>query len=162
MAKDREYTIVIKNQGGGKKSPISGDKGESSTEKGKGILTKEGAKAFGKAMVAYGVVKSFATQAINHEVSMVQLRTGSNELQGRASFINEVAQKAVNFGESIVAGALVGGVGGAIAGGVLSIMHTAIGYMQNQERINTERSLENVSLNMRFVRAGANSSRGSQ
>jgi hypothetical protein len=160
---NREYVITIKNSTGSKsKNPIAGSDNGSSTEKGKGLLSREGAKTFGKTMVAYGTVKSFALQTINHEVSLVQLRTGSNELQGRANFTNSVVQKVVGIGESMFAGAMVGGLPGAIVGLTLSTAHTLIGYAQNQDRINTERSLENVSLQMNIMRAGANGSRGSK
>ena len=157
------YTIIIKNSGDKRgKSPISGDDTESSSNKGKGILTKEDAKTFAKGMVAYGMVKSFATQVVNHEVSMVELRTGSNELQGRANFINNVGQKVIGIGESIVGGAMVGGLYGAIAGAVIGIAHTALGYAQQQDKLNTERSLENITINMKSLRAGVNNSRGNQ
>lgn len=163
MANDREYVITLKNNTGtGKKSPISGSANSSATEKGKGLLTKEGAKAFGKTMVAYGTVKTFATQVINHEVSMVELRTGSNELQGRANFTNSLIQKSVGIGESVLAGAMVGGLPGALVGLTLSTAHTIMGYAQNQDRINTQKAVENVSLQMNITRAGVNGSRGAK
>lgn len=158
------YKFVIENNGEvTRNDPVAGNKsgdGKDSSGINKGILSKDGAKAFGKVMVAYGTVKSFATQIINHEVSLVELRTGSRELQERANFANEVGQKAWNLVESVGSGALVGGWIGAIVGGVLSIGHTALGYMQNQNRINTARTVENVGLQMNYIRAGANGSRG--
>ena len=90
---------------------------------------------------------------------MVQLRTGSNELQERATFINNMHQQGLGVLEGMVTGAMVGGLPGAIIGTTLSLMHTMIGYGQAQNRINTERTLENVGIGMNYIRAGANGSR---
>lgn len=160
---NRNYTITIKTDSlsSGNKSPIAGDnKGTDKEKSGGGLLSKDAAKAFGKAMVAYSTVKSFATQIVNHEVSMVQLRTGSNELQERANFTNQMIQKGVGILEGGVTGALVGGLPGFLIGTTLSLMHSVIGYGQAVNRLNTERTLENQSIMMNFVRAGAKGSRG--
>lgn len=157
---NRNYTITIKadSLSSGNKSPIAGDNKGTDKEK-SGLLSKEGAKAFGKAMVAYSTVKSFATQVINHEVSMVQLRTGSNELQQRANFANQMIQKGVGILEGGVAGALVGGLPGFIVGTGLSLLHTMISYGQKQQELDTQRTVENQSIQMNYVRAGASGSR---
>lgn len=159
---NRNYTITIKTDSlsSGGKSPISGDKKGSDKDKSSGgLLSKDGAKAFGKAMVAYSTVKSFATQIVNHEVSMVQLRTGSNELQERANFTNQMIQKGVGILEGGVAGALVGGLPGFIIGTSLSFLHTMISYGQKASELNTQRTLENMSIQQNYIRAGANGSR---
>jgi hypothetical protein len=155
------YEFIIKKQGGGSsKSPVAGDEKSTDTEKGQGLLSKDGAKKFAQGMVAYKTVKSFATQIINHEVSMVELRTGSKELQERANFTNQLVQQGVGILESMVAGAMVGGIVGAVVGTALSVTHTAIGYAQAQNRIDTQRTLENNSIQMNYIRAGARGSRG--
>lgn len=159
---NRNYTITIKadNLSSGNKSPIAGDnKGTDKEKSNGGLLSKEGAKAFGKAMVAYSTVKSFATQVINHEVSMVQLRTGSNELQQRANFTNQMIQKGVGILEGGIAGAMVGGLPGFIVGTGLSLLHTMISYGQKQQELDTQRTVENQSIQMNYVRAGASGSR---
>ena len=157
-----EFTIKMKGETGGKTNPIAGSsKTESDTETAKsgGMLTKDQAKVFAKGMVAYGMTKSFATQIINHEVSMVEMRTGSKELQQRASFNMQVAQQGLGIAESMATGALVGGLPGAIVGTIIGFARTAINYNQNVNRINTARAVENVGLGMNYVRAGANGSR---
>jgi tetrahydromethanopterin S-methyltransferase subunit G len=157
----RNYTITIKadklSSGGG--SPIAGDKKESDTKKSGGILTKEGAKAFASTMVAYHTVKSFATQVVNHEISMVQLRTGSNELQARVSFINQMTQQGLGILEGTVTGLMVGSLPGMVVGLALSTMHSLVSYTQKVDELNTRRSLENESLHMNYIRAGASGSR---
>lgn len=160
---DRTYKIVISAENlQDAKSPIAGDNKSSDTEKGKGLLTKEGARTFGKVMVAYGTVKSFATQIANHEVSMVELRTGSREQQERANFTYQLAQSGMGLLEGAIGGAMVGGLPGFIIGTVLSVAHTAIGYAQRQDTLNMQRDLENSSLGMNYIRAGANGSRRGQ
>ena len=158
---ERNYTITIKADAlsGGKRKAVAGDNTQSDTEKGKGLLTKEGAKTFATVMVAYNSVKSFATQIINHEVSLVQLRTGSNELQERANLINQVAQQGVGLLEGAIAGAVVGGLPGFIVGTVLGVAHTVVGYQQKAHTINLQNRLENISIEMNYARAGANGSR---
>lgn len=154
------YEITIKtDRVSGGNSAISGANSDSDTAQGNGLLSKEGAKAFATGMVAYRTVKSFATQIINHEVSLVELRTGSRELQQRTSFYNEIAQKGVGILEKMAFGAFVGGGVGAFIGLTLGTTHELIGYAQNQQRIDTERNIENQSLQMQYIRAGAGGSR---
>ena len=158
---ERNYTITIKATGLTKDdSPIAGDNKKSDTEKTKGLLTKEGAKAYAKGLVAYHAVKSFATNVANHEVSLVELRTGSNELQRRANFINNVVQTSVGLAESMVTGALVGGLPGAVLGVAMTGVSKLISIAQNQERIDLQKSIEDVSLGMNYIRAGARGYRG--
>lgn len=159
---DREYQIVIKNETAAQqKSPIAADQNQSDTEKGKGLLSKSAAKTFMGGMVAYGTVKSFATQIVNHEVSMVQLRTGSKEEQDRANFTRDMVMKGLSIVEAGTMAALVtGNVLGFVAGAGIAITQQFISYSRNQDRINTQRTLENQSIQLNYIRAGARGSRG--
>lgn len=164
MPRTGNYSITIEVSGNvSSESPISGDKtGGSDTEKGKNIVTKDSLGGIAKKLISYHTVKSFADQVISHEVSMVELRTGSREMQERANFMLGMSQKVVSVGESMVTGALVGGPAGvavAVMGMALNIMQTAISYQQKQQTLNTERTLENQTIRMNYVRAGANGSR---
>ena len=160
---NREYQIVIKNTGGAGKanSPIANDQNESDSDKGKGLLSKSAAKTFLKGMVAYRTVKSFASQINTHVVTTVQLRTGSNEQQERANFMRDMFTKGLSLLEAGTMTALVtGNVLGFGIGAVMTVAHTAISYAQNQDRINTQRTLENQSIQLNYIRAGARGSRG--
>lgn len=153
-----QYEIIIKNEsGGGSESPISGDQKNVGNED--SAISKELQSAF-KKIVSYQTAKSLVVSAINHEVSLVQLRTGNNELQQRASFVNSVVQQAVGFVESVAIGAKAGGWVGAIVGAVMSTATTVIGIAQKQDTIDKSRQLENATLQMNYVRAGARGSRG--
>lgn len=110
-------------------------------------------------MFAYHTIKSFAVQQINYQVSTTALRTGSNELQQRASFYNQLAQKGVGVLESTIIGFKMGRLPGALLGLSLSTAHTLIGYEQNQNTINMQKVLENRSLELTRIRAGAQGSR---
>ena len=157
---ERVYSFTFENKTGGGRSPSPiANSSVASNEQRKGLLTKEGARAFAKGMVVYHTVKSFGEQIWNHNVSMVALRTGSNELQDRAAFTHMVHQKALGVLEAVGTGALLGGLPGALVGLALGTAHTVMGYQQAQQRIDTERSVENVGLMMMNIRAGANGSR---
>lgn len=175
MAESRNYTITLKIDGsageGGTSTAVAGASTPSSSATassasvgggggGKsGVLSKEGAKAFMKAMTAYHTVKSFAVQQINYTTSIVELRTGSREMQQRAQFQNQIAQKGVGILEMGVAGALIGGLPGAVLGLTLSTAHTVIGYTQKQNTLELQETLENRSLEMLRIRAGSYGSR---
>ena len=155
------YSIIIEVKGDieKKNSPISGDKTESDTQKSAGILNKEQAKAFGKGLVAYHYGKAFTDQIISHRVSTVELRTGSKDLQDRANLMLDVSQKLVSAGESMLTGLMVGGGVGAVLGLVTNLLHTAISYSQKQQVLNMQETLENRSIQLTYIRAGANGSR---
>ena len=137
-------------------SPIAGDDKPSDTDKGK---NKDKLKAKATALVAYGIVKSFATQIVNDRVSKVELRTGSRDLQERANFINGIAQKGLSFAENIGTGAFFGGGWGAAIGLAVSVAQTGLDLVQKQEELNLRRALENQSLQLNYIRAGASGSR---
>lgn len=159
----RNYTITIKTDNllGSGNDAIAGSSVEPDKEgaKSSGAISKAGAKAVGKALVAYRTVKNFATQVINHEVSMVQLRTGSNELQERANFQNQLIQQGVGIIEGAVAGLAVGGLPGFIIGTATSLLNTMVSYGQAQNRLDTQNALEGASISLNKIRAGVNGSR---
>ena len=154
----RNYTITIKTDSlTEKRSPIATDNPKQSVKEQKKI---EGRYSNALAHIfSYSAVKSYATQIINHEVSLVQLRTGSNEWQQRANDINQTVQQGVGLIESTVTGAAVGGWVGAVVGLATSLMNTLVSYVRQAETLNIKNSIENVSIGMNIVRAGANGSR---
>lgn len=109
--------------------------------------------------VAYRQVKSFASQMIGNEVGKVGLKTASNRLQEKANFAHQVTSTTWNIAEGIGAGALVGGGIGAVVGAVTSIAHTLVTFSNNQSIININKSIENQSINMNYIRAGTQGSR---
>lgn len=115
----------------------------------------------GKGLVAFNLAKPWINQVASHEISMVELRTGSKEAQQKAQFAHNIANQAIGFGASILTGFAVGNVPGAIIGALTSVGHTLISLNQREETINLQRSLESRTLQMNYVRAGAGGSRRS-
>ena len=159
---ERNYTLTIKidELSEGSASPIADDKGSATpgTQQ-QGLLNKDQAKMFATGFAAYKTVKSFAVQSINYEVSLVSLKTGSQELQERANFTNQVIQKGVGIMETVAAGALIGGLPGALIGLAVGTAHTLIDIGQKQNTINLQNSLESETLQRNIIRAGARGSR---
>ena len=157
------YEIIIKADNLKKnKSPISGDGKESDTAEKESVGVGDILKTI-KSSIAYKVVKSTATQVVNHEISLVQLRTGSNEMQGRANFVNKHVQSGLGLLGGVALGLATGNLwltGMAVLNAGISTINGLIGISQNQQRLNLENSLESISLNAQFIRAGANGSRG--
>ena len=148
---DREYTITLKNSGGGggKLSPISNPKQsvtkatETSEEfislgaldKIKRLGKKFGAK-FSVGTAYYGAIKMVRSE-IDHKISLVSLRTGSNEQQAKANFIRHLPSN-------------------------LAKQLDFVGTYRAQETLDTQKAVENVSLQINLQRAGANGSRGNK
>lgn len=153
---DREYTITIKNSFGSsgiesKSSPISNPKQSitkatehsektismGTIDKIKNIGSKFGAK-MGFAAAFYGAIKMIDSER-SHNISLVSLRTGSNELQAKASYyrlknIPSNLAKQLDF----------------------------VGRYRAQEVLDTQRAVEDVSRQINLTRAGANGSRGNK
>ena len=167
MGEAREYSITIHIDGEvastGTSEAVAGASTPSSTATAKASATK-GATTTSpagimKAMTAYHTLKAFAVQEINYQVSTVELRTGSKDLQEKANFTNQIIQKGISILETTAVGAVMGGLPGALAGLALSTAHTAIGYAQRQSTLNLQESLENRSIEMMRIRAGSLGSR---
>lgn len=158
-----EFTIEMKGETGNKTNPIAGSsKTESDSALAKGTsLGGNKIKAAGKVLTAvtvYSTAKNMAKQAVNHEISMVEMRTGSKELQQRASLNMQVLQETASFaGKAGVAFAANPVLGGLVVGA--EIAQSVVSYNQTMDRINTARTIENIGLGMNYVRAGANGSR---
>lgn len=156
------YEIIIKNEtedsdGASENKAVAGN--NSSTEKKEKKQLSAGQVAVGKGLVAFKMAQPWINQIASHEVSLVELRTGSREAQQKAQFTYDVANKVVGFGTSILTGYAVGNIPGAIVAGLLNIGHTIVSYAQKEETLNLQRSLESRTLQMNYIRAGAGGSR---
>ena len=158
----RNYSITIKADGlSGKVKPIAGMKSNSATETAKKAVTanNNNNKSIGVATVALQAVKTFAVQTFRHDISMVQLRTGSNELQERANYTVSVLQRGV--GTLAMAGAALarGNIALAVTSVALSAIQRVNEITNNANRINTQRVIEAESIQRNMIRAGAYGSR---
>lgn len=147
------YQITVKFESEGKKSPIAGS-GTTPTDTGGGGVS-DTRKAIGKGLISYrSYVKPFVNQLVSQQINTVSLRTGAQELQDRLSFGYQMIQSGVNMVESIAIGAMMGGAAGAVVGAVMSVTTTAISYAHKQSVLDMNRSLEDITISGRNIRAG--------
>lgn len=161
------YEFIIRNETeDGESSAVAGQSGETGGETAKssaGKSSKEsltaGQLATAKGLVAWKKASPWVNQVVSHEIGLVELRTGSRIQQQKAEFAMQVASEAIGFGESVLTGYAIGNVPGAIIGGVMSLGHTLLSISQKAQTINEQRSLENRSIQLNYIRAGALGSR---
>lgn len=145
------YELIIKNESSQRVASQVGGAGGINTENqnqesvsvgGETTSENTGAQKLLKQVFGYKAVKSFATQALGHRVSTVQLRTGSHEAQQRANFSYQIGQQALGIAETIAIGAATGGLAGAAVGLVLGLVHTAIDWNNKADTLRLQNQLE--------------------
>lgn len=160
MAENNEYHIYVHIDGAkNKKSAVAGT-GSGSTGTDSVSNSSDGVdKVANKLtkMVSFAAVKSTADKLINYEISQISLETGATEYEERLSYSYNVASQVVGAGASLALGAATGGPAGfalAAIGVVTNGIQKLVGIAQKQRQLNTEQSLENISIGMATVRAG--------
>lgn len=116
-----------------------------------------------KTVVAYTGAKRIAESYISYNINTVSLRTGATEYEQKLQFAYNEGSRAAGSIASIAMGAAVGGLPGATIAAVgvgLSYIMKAIGWAQNAEKIQMQKDLEDVSLQMQRARMGISGSRG--
>lgn len=117
-----------------------------------------------KRLVSFAAVASTADKIISFEISQVSLRTGANEYEQRLNVKYSIGRQIMGAGAALAGAAMVGGPAGvavAAIGIAANGINKLVGIAQNQERLNEQRSLENVSIGMQIVRAGTSGRRSS-
>lgn len=112
-----------------------------------------------KQVFGYKAVKRVVSTAISYQVSTVQLRTGSSEAQQRAQMAYSIGSQVFNIGESVVMGAVVGNLPGAIVGAILGITNTIWQYEMQQNTLNLQHTLEQNAQDLSAQRATISGSR---
>lgn len=160
-----KFEIIIKNESqSAKNSPIAGDSAQTVDTTGSVGGTSLGTanKAFRGAaagiVAAVSTVKPYVDKIVSSKVSTVALKTGSQELEEHLSYKVNVGQKIAGFGMSVLAGAAAGGVVGAIGAALVSGITTLVSFGMEraaaQEKLDTERTIENIGLGFMNTRAG--------
>lgn len=156
------YEIVLKNDtgGGGGESPVSGVK----TTPQSGAVASNWQKAgdrlakFGVGLVSYTALKGAASTIINHRVSTVEMRTGSNELQRRWEIASSIGGSILSIGESAAAGFMFAGVPGAGVGALIGVAKEVISkttsYIQRADTLQLQATQENITQQMNYNRTG--------
>lgn len=157
----REYVIrMINDTGGGKRKTVAGDDDNT----GRTAQSTQGGGTRNAAitgLVAWRTVKPWINQMATHQLNVASIRDGSTELAQRRHFGYQIATQTIGVVESMAAGFAVGNVAGAAIGLAVGLGHTLMSYANNQQIINERRNLENRSLQMNYIRAGARGSRAS-
>lgn len=157
----REYVIrIVNDAGNGKKKTVAGDDDNT----GRTAQSTQGGGTRNTAitgLVAWRTVKPWINQMATHQLNVASIRDGSTELAQRRQFGYQIATQTIGVVESMAAGFAVGNVAGAVIGLAVGLGHTLMSYANNQQIINERRNLENRSLQMNYIRAGARGSRAS-
>lgn len=152
----RHYVITLENNTGGQnKSAVVGADTNTGGKNGQG----NNAKKIISGTALYAVGKQLVFSTIGHQIDTYALRTGRNEAQAKQQFYWNVAKQAFSIGESIIAGAMVGGGIGAVVGATIGIGMTAYQYMQKADTIQKQATLESINLQFAQRRAGIGGSR---
>lgn len=126
---ERQFMIVIRNETD-PKTPV-----DSSGVGGKGgvgkLLTKKAA-----ALVSFGAIVSVADNIISFNNSLIEVRTGSRELQERTTYIYNTTK---SFVSSAIAGGIAGaayggGPVGAVAGAAIGLVSAGFSYTVNRAK----------------------------
>ena len=155
---DVNYVITIKGDGVGGQIGTNGVAPSPSrvpAENDSGIKVPSVFRKIAPAAIGMQIARS----VIQGELSRVELRTGYSTLQERINFAISKGQSLIG---GIVGGAAVGGPVGAVVGGMTVMLGQAIQYTQNQITLDINRSIENISIGMANVRAGAGGDRTGQ
>ena len=156
MAKNTYY-IVFENKDGEEQSPVAKNKdsaGSSEYDKDIKALTK-GVKGYATLSYAKNVTDRIVTSQLN----MVSLRTGHEELQQRMQFAYGVAKKGVGIVEGAIMGGSVASGAGALIGAVVGLADTMINVAIKSNEIGVRQDLENQTLALNRIRAGAGQDR---
>ena len=160
MAGSNEYHIYVHIDGAeDKKSAVagtgSGSTGTNSVGSSNDGVDKVANKI--KTMVSFSAIKSTADSLVNYEISQVALETGATQYEQRLSFTYNAVSQAVGAGAALIGGALMGGPAGfvvAAIGVVSSGVQKLVNYAQQTKTLQTQQTLENISIGMATVRAG--------
>ncbi len=150
-------TIIIKTEGGSK-SPVAGSK-KTDEEKYREKWNNSLEKGL-KGLVSYSAVSSTADNLITYEINQVELRTGAREMEQRMQTVYNFGKKALNTTVALGIGLATGNFPLVAIGAVTSVFNSAISIAQKQRTIDTQQTVENVSINMQNERAGVQGRRG--
>lgn len=139
---------------------VTGKKEEDSNTKQKEQTATDDLKAGIKGVVVYNFAKRAANQIVTARLSTVGSRYGDEALQARINNVTSVAKDIGGFGLSVVAGASMGGVVGAVIAVAAEAVTKSISLYQNvvdwtTERMEDNRATQRASERLGVVASGA-------
>ena len=150
--------IVLDDGATKKKSPVSGSQ-KTDEEKYQQKWNNSLEKGI-TGLVSYSAISSTADRLISYEISQVELRTGAREMEQRMQTTYNFGKKIVNSAVALGAGLVTGNFPLVAIGLATSVFNSVISIAQKQQKIDTQQSVENVSINMQNERAGLQGRRG--
>lgn len=169
MAERTEYVIYIKadedivsNDSAATPDSAAMQNGEEVSQKSEAKKTAKNKKAdkTKKILVAgYGYAKRLIAPIASNAVNTISLRTGNDELQNRAQLALQGVSAAVDIGETVISGFLVGGGVGAAIGATVGIATKVISYEVSKYNYNLQKTVDDVSLAEARRRAGTSGDR---
>lgn len=160
---DVTYTISIKADSVEENAPRTTAPGPSGNElspkkKKSPQISKEEAyvQKTMKKVASVGFAMQAADMMVTHQINTIEARTGNSRLQQQCNFAYSTAKSLIG---ATVSGAMMGGVPGALIGLSSAIIMQGVQVAMAQQQINIARSVEDVSLSMARIRAGASGNR---
>ena len=156
------YEFIFKNEtsdGEEASLPVAGTPTNSDNVQQKQASISKGRQVVGAGLVAWNKAKPWIARVVSHELNQVELRTGRSEWAQKLQFNYSLVNKGLGLIESVGMGYAVGNIPGAVIGAMTSIAGTVVEYIQKQDNINLEKSLENITLQQNRIRAGVGGGR---
>lgn len=142
---ERKYVLVIRNEAGGSAGDKVGGAGGIKNKQGGESSSKSGGKSKktvtdllekqARGLITYAAISSAVDSVISYNNSLIEVRTGSRELQERTTYSYNVAKSF--FNSTVVGGmtgAKYGGVWGAAAGAVIGFVGSGLSYGINRAK----------------------------
>lgn len=153
------YEIIIRNgTGTGTGSPTaSGQSNAQSEQQSDEVKTLSGLAVSAK-------IVNYAYKISSFNVGMTSVRTGQQEYQQKLQITQDAVFKLGNMAiKALITGKLLGSLSlGGVVTGITSTVNTITDIALRQQAINTQSTLENISIRQNNIRAGSNGNRGSR
>lgn len=155
MPNTGKYHIYISFDDGRDEGAVAGQKGQKTY----GEKTAQSLEKGVKGLVSFEALKSTATQLIGHSIGTVELRTGAREYEQRQQFLFDRINEGVNTGAMLAIGAATGNLPLALIGAATSAISKLTNILMRAHTLNLEQTIEDTSIRLQSIRAGAGSRR---
>lgn len=149
------YHIYVHLDGGDATSPIAGDRTAESASVSYGEKTEARFEKGLKKLVSFSAIKNTAQKIVNVQTSTINLRTGASEYEQRVQKVTNGVFDGIGTAGALAVGAATGNLPLVAITVATSLFDKLFGVIQRQTEINYKRDVENVSIRMANVRAGA-------
>ncbi len=150
------YHIYVHLDDGDVTSPVAGDrKAESAFVKSYGERTEASFEKGLKGLVSFSAIKNTAQKIVTVQTSTINLRTGASEYEQRVQKVTDSVFEGIGTAGALAVGAATGNLPLVAITVATSLFDKLFGVIRRQIEINYKRNVEDVSIRMANVRAGA-------